>query len=66
VKCSTGKAGIGLSSSVEQSSVVFVSVFGNGSGWKRSVVSCVVLVKEKRRRHWRQFEESAKGTLSCL
>lgn len=49
MKSLTGKAGIGLLSSVEQSSVVFVAVFGNGSGWKRSVVSCVVFVKEERR-----------------
>lgn len=41
--------GIGLLSSVEQSSVVFVAVFGNGSGWKRSVVSCVVFVKKREK-----------------
>ncbi len=47
MKRSTGKARIGLLSSVEQSSVVFVAVFGNGSGWKRSVVSRVVLSKRR-------------------
>lgn len=49
MKCLTGKVGIGLLSSVEQSSVVFVAVFGNGSGWKRSVVSCVVFVKKREK-----------------
>lgn len=48
MKCSTGQARIGLLSSVEQSSVVFVAVFGNGSGSKQSVVSCCVVLSKRR------------------